>query len=102
MHLNLFAVNLATIGFGIFEGWSSPMVLLLTSDQTPLPSGKLNMEEASWVAALQAVGCLFGNILFGYIINKFGRRLPLILIVFPLVVCVFHQIIVSFHIKSRI
>lgn len=79
-------VNLATIGFGLFEGWSSPILLLLTSDQTPLPSGKITMEEASWVASLQSVGCLFGNILFGYIINKFGRRLPLILIVFPLVV----------------
>lgn len=80
-----FTVNLATIGFGLFEGWSSPSVLLLTSAKTPLPR-IISMEEASWVASLQCVGCLLGNITFGYIINRFGRRLPLIVIAFPLAV----------------
>lgn len=34
------AVNLFIVAFGILEGWSSPMNILLTSDDTTLPSGK--------------------------------------------------------------
>lgn len=74
------------MGFGAFEGWSSPSIVQLTSDKSPLPSGEISMEEASWVASMHCIGGLFGNIIFGYIINKFGRRLPLILITFPLIV----------------
>lgn len=29
------------IQYGIFVGWSSPNIVLLTSDQSPLPSGKI-------------------------------------------------------------
>lgn len=82
-----FTVNLATISFGLFEGWSSPSIILLTSKESPLPSGSITMSEASWVASLQCIGCLFGNMTFGYIINRYGRRRPLILIAFPLAVC---------------
>lgn len=74
------------MGFGVFEGWTSPSIILLTSDETPLPSGKITMEEASWVAALQCVGCLFGNFLFGYFMNQFGRKVPLMMVAFPFIV----------------
>lgn len=84
-------MNLATIGFGIFEGWSSPSIILLTSEtgQTPLPTGKIDMDTASWVASMQCIGCLFGNMTFGYIMT-FGRRLPLILIAIPLIVSILY------------
>lgn len=88
MPISDFTVNLATIGFGIFEGWSSPSMILLTSVDTPLPSGEISLADASWVASLHGLGCLFGNIIFGWIINKFGRRLPLILLAFPLAVSI--------------
>lgn len=87
-----FTVNLATIGFGLFEGWSSPSILLLTSAKSPLPSGTISMEQASWVASLQCVGCLLGNICFGYIINRYGRRLPLIILAFPLAVSIGNEL----------
>lgn len=48
-----FAVNLTTVGFGLFEGWSSPSINLLTSPDTPLPSGQISIEQASWVASVQ-------------------------------------------------
>lgn len=80
------SVNLVSIGFGIFRGWTAPSIILLTSDDNPLPTGKLSMEQASWVASLHTIGILFGNIFCGWIMNNFGRRLPLILIAFPLIV----------------
>lgn len=89
-----FVVNLAIMGYGAFEGWTSPSILLLTdSVKTPLPSGVISMEQASWIASYHCIGGLFGNIIFGYIINRYGRRLPLILITFPIIVsdCHNHQ-----------
>lgn len=46
------AANILTIAFGITEGWTSPAIFLLMTDDTPLPSGKLSIEEASWVASV--------------------------------------------------
>lgn len=60
-----------------------PSLLLLTSDRSPLPTGKITMEEASWVASILCIGGLIGNLFFGFITNIFGRRLPLILISIP-------------------
>ncbi|XP_031623073.1 facilitated trehalose transporter Tret1-like [Contarinia nasturtii] len=76
-------VNMMSIVHGIQCGWSSPNIVLLTSDETPLPSGKITMEEASWVASLFPIGGLIGNICFGFITNRFGRKMPLIFITIP-------------------
>lgn len=64
-------VNIATVALGMFGGWNSPSILLLTSEDSPLPTGPLTMEEASWVASLHCLGGLFGNIAFAYIGNIF-------------------------------
>lgn len=79
-------VNLITISFGMTEGWPSPSIFLLTSDQSPLPSGKITMEEGSWIASLICLGCLFGNIFFAIISNRFGRKWPLIILSIPFAV----------------
>lgn len=74
------------LGHGVCCGFSSPSIALLMSDKTPLPSGKITIEEASWVASLICVGALFGNIFFGYITSKFGRKIPLIIVTIPTIV----------------
>lgn len=79
-------VNMLTIGYGVSIGWSSPNVVLLTSSDSPLPSGQISMEEASWIASLLCIGGLAGNIFFGFITNAFGRKIPLILISIPAMV----------------
>lgn len=84
------------MGYGAFEGWTSPsLILLLNHAKSPLPSGGISMEQASWIASMHCIGGLFGNIIFGYIINRYGRRLPLILITIPIIVsvCHYHQFI---------
>ena len=67
-------------------GWASPSVILLMSDETPLPSGKITIEEASWVVSLAYLGGVFGNIVFGFITNRFGRKWPLIIATIPIIV----------------
>lgn len=83
-----------TVCEGIGVGWASPTINLLTSDDTPLPSGKIDMDEASWIASLLCVGGLIGNVLFGFIANKFGRKKPLLAISIPIVVsnCIYCEI----------
>lgn len=71
---------------GIAGGWSSPNIILLMSDETPLPSGKITMHEASNVVSYVYVGGIAGNIVFGYITNRFGRKWPLIIITIPIIV----------------
>lgn len=81
-------MNLLTICEGIGVGWASPSINLFTSDQSPLSSGKISMEEASWIASLICVGGTFGNVIFGYIADKFGRKIPLLLIPIPMIVSI--------------
>lgn len=46
-------------------GWTSPSILILTGDESPLPSGKISMEEASWIASLS---CFGGLLYFNYFV----------------------------------
>lgn len=80
-------VNLLTTGYGVACGWTNPTLPLLMSDDSPLPTGKIVMEEASWIAGTIALGGLVGNLFFGYITNLFGRKIPLLFIAAPTIVC---------------
>lgn len=62
------------------------MNILLTSDATPLPSGKITMDEASWITSLMSVGASISIVVFGFMTNKFGRKIPLFLIGIPMIV----------------
>lgn len=79
-------MNLLSLCYGITCGWPSPNLLLLLSDETPLPTGKISMDDASWIAALLCVGGFVGNLFFGYITNNYGRREPLLVISAPAIV----------------
>lgn len=79
-------MNLLTLSYGITCGWPSPNILILTSDETPLPSGKITIDEASWIASLTCLGSIVGNIVFGYLTGKFGRKNPLIFLTIPTVI----------------
>lgn len=79
-------VNFLTIGCGVTGGWPSPNILILTSDDTPLASGKITMEQGSWIASLWCIGGLIGNPIFGIITNNFGRKVPLIFLTIPAIV----------------
>lgn len=74
-------------GFNSFsKGWSSPNNLVLESDGSPLPSGKITKMESSWNVSLIPIGCLFGNIIAGIVNNYFGRKCPLIAMSVPSIV----------------
>lgn len=79
-------MNIYLFGYGITCGWTSSSLMILTSDESPLPTGKVNLEEASWIASLVNLGGSIGTLFFGVITNKFGRKKPLIVITVPTIV----------------
>lgn len=79
-------MSLLGIGYGLTCGWPSPTILLLTSDDSPLPTGKTTLEEASWIVSIKAIGNLLGGATFGFIAKKFGRKWPLIFLSIILIV----------------
>lgn len=80
------AVNLLTVGCGCTGGWPSPNILILESDATPLATGKITMEECSWIASLWCIGGLIGNPIFCFITNNYGRKMPLVFLAIPAIV----------------
>lgn len=80
------SVTLLTFGYGMSTGWSSPSIHLLTSIESPLPTGPISIEEASWIASVNSIGGLIGNFFFGFITCQFGRKIPLILMAVPTIV----------------
>lgn len=95
--LLLILVNLFSISFGISQGWASPTIILLMSDETNLPSGKITMEEGSWIVSLLYVGAMIGNASFGWITKKYGRKWPLLLLTVPIIVTVSYENTDSFR-----
>lgn len=78
-----YIVNFLALNYGIAIGWPSSNVVLLLSNESPLPTGKVSKQEASWIVGFICVGGFIGNLLFGYITERFGRKKPLLVIAIP-------------------
>lgn len=81
-------VFLLNIAYGVMTGWSSPSIIILTSDQSPLPSGRMTMDEASWAAALGPAAGIFACFFFGYTTKHFGRKRTILFYTVPMIVCI--------------
>lgn len=67
-------------------GWLSPALLILQSDDSPLTSGPVTVEESSWLGSLIFLGSISGYIFNSGLAKAYGRKLILALQVFPNVV----------------
>lgn len=70
----------------MLNGWPSPSTLLLASDKSPLPTGRISIDEKSWITSLKPVGFIAAITIHGIIANRFGRKWPLVMISIPIVV----------------
>ncbi|XP_052864416.1 uncharacterized protein LOC128271025 [Anopheles cruzii] len=77
------AVHIITASYGVTVGWPAPIIPLLRSPETPLPSGPITVEEASWVGATLCIGGTTGTILFALIHTYFGKKVGLLLMAVP-------------------
>lgn len=77
------SVNLTAFIFGIVIGFTGPNLELFKSEDSPLASGLITTEEESWISSLAAFGAIGFVLIYGWISEKFGRRLAILLIGVP-------------------
>lgn len=75
-------MHILTLQHGIGVGWLAPSLPFLGSDQTPLNT-PITVTETSWVGSLIGLGALTGNIIFGLLLDRLGRKVCMNLLAIP-------------------
>ncbi|XP_017104189.2 facilitated trehalose transporter Tret1-like [Drosophila bipectinata] len=75
-------VHIMTLTHGVGVGWLSPSLRLLGSDHSPL-GDPITIGEASWMGSLIGLGSLTGNIIFGLLLDRLGRKLCMYFLAIP-------------------
>lgn len=86
-----FPVNLISLSQGTAVGWTSPFLPILQSKETPLESGPVSNEETSWIGATLCIGAIIGTFLFGWMADKFGRKISACTVALPQMVIIFKE-----------
>lgn len=60
-------MDLLAFSFGATCGWTSAAIPILKSDETPLDTGPITANEASWVASGMCIGGFIGNLFIGWV-----------------------------------
>lgn len=81
-----FKVNLCTLGYSISVGWTASSFLIYDSDDSPLPTGRLSMDELAWIGSILGIGGLFGTVIVGWICDCVGRKNSLLALAIPQIV----------------
>ncbi|GBP24964.1 Solute carrier family 2, facilitated glucose transporter member 8 [Eumeta japonica] len=71
-------INLPLLAYGASIGWMSPMTPVLQSSQSPRGT-PLTDEEISWMASTTYVTGVPTVFLFGYMVDKIGRKYSLLI-----------------------
>lgn len=74
------------MAYGTVCGWPSANFPVLLSNETPLASGPMTMDQISWVGSFMSIGSLFGNVFFGWMSERFGRKNSLLFSAIPQIV----------------
>ncbi|XP_060107342.1 solute carrier family 2, facilitated glucose transporter member 8 [Heteronotia binoei] len=84
LYLATFAAVLGPLSFGFVLGYSSPAIPALK--QSDNPALRLDDNQASWFGSVVTLGAAAGGILGGYMVDKVGRKLSLMLCTLPYVI----------------
>ncbi|XP_075376163.1 solute carrier family 2, facilitated glucose transporter member 8 isoform X1 [Mycteria americana] len=83
LYLAAFAAVLGPLSFGFVLGYSSPVIPELRKSNDP--KLRLDSNQASWFGSVVTLGAAVGGILGGYLVDKVGRKLSLMLCSIPYV-----------------
>nr|XP_022917188.1 facilitated trehalose transporter Tret1-like [Onthophagus taurus] len=103
LFLTSLIVNLLSFTCGIIFAWTSPVIPKLKQNDTPLDH-KITIEEISWLAPLVSLGSAFGPFLGGFLVDKIGRKLSLVICAIPLTVtfiCLAFSTMIELYYLSR-
>lgn len=78
-----FAAVLGPLSFGFVLGFSSPAISDLKNSEDP--HLRLDKEMASWFGSIVTLGAAAGGILGGWMVDRIGRKLSLMLCALPFV-----------------
>ncbi|XP_004479809.2 solute carrier family 2, facilitated glucose transporter member 8 isoform X2 [Dasypus novemcinctus] len=81
--LAAFAAALGPLSFGFALGYSSPAIPSLQRAAPPAP--RLDAAAASWFGAIVTLGAAAGGVLGGWLVDRAGRKLSLLLCAAPFV-----------------
>ncbi|XP_006074566.2 solute carrier family 2, facilitated glucose transporter member 8 isoform X8 [Bubalus bubalis] len=81
--LAAFAAALGPLSFGFALGYSSPAIPSLRRAAPPAPH--LDEDAASWFGAIVTLGAAAGGVLGGWLLDRAGRKLSLVLCALPFV-----------------
>nr|XP_020450679.1 solute carrier family 2, facilitated glucose transporter member 8 isoform X1 [Monopterus albus] len=84
LYLATFASVLGPMSFGFVLGYSSPAIPELARNADPRL--RLDKDQASWFGSIVTVGAAAGGLLGGWMVEKIGRKLSLMLCSLPFVV----------------
>lgn len=79
-------MNLSTLGYGISVGWMASALLVYDSDESPLPTGRVQMDEIAWIASILGIGGLIGTVVVGWLAERVGRKSSLLAMAVPQIV----------------
>uniref|UniRef100_A0A8C3X1M3 Solute carrier family 2, facilitated glucose transporter member 8 n=1 Tax=Catagonus wagneri TaxID=51154 RepID=A0A8C3X1M3_9CETA len=81
--LAAFAAALGPLSFGFVLGYSSPAIPSLRRAAPPAP--RLDKDATSWFGAIVTLGAAAGGLLGGWLVDRAGRKLSLLLCTVPFV-----------------
>lgn len=74
---------MGTLGYAISIGWMANVFILYDSDNSPLPSGRVQLNELAWIGSMLGIGGLCGTIVIGWLTDRIGRKHSLISMAAP-------------------
>lgn len=75
--------NMCAISYGGLIGWLSPSLLILLSANTPIVTGPITTQQASWIGSISYLGGFFGTFVFLVIIKLLGRKVAFCILAIP-------------------
>lgn len=91
MYFIVHLANLIGFNFGWMCSWANANYENLrsngTSRSTQLDDGPLSLQQASLVMSLICAGGLIGNLVYLFVLEKFGRKNPILFLAIPAIVC---------------
>ena len=76
-------MNLTAFIFGIAIGFTGPNLELFKTDDTPLASGKITLDEESWISSLPSFGAMGFVLFYGLVSERLGRKAAILFIGIP-------------------
>ncbi|XP_062551190.1 facilitated trehalose transporter Tret1-like [Armigeres subalbatus] len=77
------AVNLINFAHGATLGWLSPFLPLLQSEDSPLDTGPVTVEQASWIGSILCLGGIAGATIYGSLTTRLGVKRCISCIIIP-------------------